>query len=336
MKIFNSVLFIVLLISSHLIAQNKVGTTAAEFLTIPIGPRATSMGGAFIASANDVTAAYWNPGALSRITTSEFQAAYADWIFDTKHNWVGVAVKLDDDNTFALSFNQLDYGQEEITTEEEPNGTGQYWDASDIAIGLSYSRNLTDRFSIGGTFKYINSKIWNESASAFALDVGLLFKTQLEGLRLAMNISNFGTEMKLDGPDLFSAIDIDESNFGNNPNISGKLETDSWELPLTFTVGAAMDLMDNEDWLFTVATDAIYPINTTAYLNMGTEIVWNKLVFLRTGYTSLFEEASEEGLSAGVGIKYNISGFNFGIDYSFVDFGQFDNISRYSLSISFN
>ena len=210
MKIFK-ILMLFSLFVVNVYAQNKVGTTAADFLTIPIGPRATAMGGAYVAGANDVSAAYWNPGALSRVAKSEFKASYADWILDTQHNWVGLVFKLDENNAFAISFNQLDYGQEEITTEQNPQGTGEFWDASDLAIGLSYSRNLTDRFSIGGTFKYISTRIWNESASAFAIDMGLLFSTELEGLRLGMNISNFGTEMQLDGPDLFQPIDIDES-----------------------------------------------------------------------------------------------------------------------------
>ncbi len=322
-------------VAAQLFAQNKVGTVAADFLTIPIGPRATSMGGAFVASAGDASAAFWNPGALSKLQRSEFIASYADWLLGTNHNYVSIAVKLGDDNAFALSFNQLDYGEEEITTESQPNGTGQNWDAADIAIGLSYSRNLTDRFSIGGTLKYISSRIWNESASAFALDVGVMFETELDGLTLGMNIANFGTEMQLDGPDLFQAIDIDESNFGNNPNIAGKLETDKWDLPLNFTVGAAMDFVNNEEWLFTVATDAVYPINTTPHVNLGSEFAWQKTFYVRAGYISLFEEDSEEGLTAGIGLHYEISGFNLGVDYSFMDFGQFDNISRYALSIKF-
>ncbi len=334
MKIIK-IISITFIFAGSLFAQNKVGTTAADFLTIPIGPRATAMGGAYVANANDASAAYWNPGALSRSSQSEFQASHADWILGSNHNWAGLVFKLGSDNAFAISFNQLDYGSDEITTALEPEGTGQFWDAADLAIGLTYARNLTDRFSIGGTIKYISTRIWNESASAFALDVGLLFNTELEGLRLGMNITNFGTEMKLDGPDLFQPIDVDPSNFGNNQNIAGKLETDGWDLPLNFTVGMAMDFLNNEDWYFTVATDAVYPINTTPYINLGSEVAWNNTLFLRAGYHSLFEEDSEEGLSFGVGLLYEVSGFNLGVDYSFVDFGQFDNISRYAINVKF-
>lgn len=316
-------------------AQNKVGTTVGDFLTIPVGPRASGMGGAFVAVANDATTAFWNSGGLSRLPGNQFTAARADWLVGTSLNYVGIVIKLGSDDAFALSFNSLDYGDEEITTALKPNGTGQRWDAMDLAVGLSYARNLTDRFSIGGTFKYIQSRIWNESASAFALDIGLLFTTQFNGLKIGMNIANFGTEMKMAGKDLFQPVDIDPANTGNNSTIVSSLETDSWNLPLTFTVGLGMDAINTEDWRLTVAADAIYPNNTTPFINGGTELVWNNILSLRVGYNSLFEEASEEGLTAGAGLQYNIGGFDLRVDYSYMDFGIFDSINRYSVSIGF-
>lgn len=333
-KLKNYIILLLIGVSVNF-AQNKVGTTVGDFLTIPVGPRATGMGGAFVAVADDATSAFWNSSGLSRLPGNQFTAARADWLVGTSLNYVGVVIKLDSDNAFALSFNSLDYGDEEITTALQPNGTGQRWDAMDLAVGLSYSRNLTDRFSIGGTLKYIQSRIWNESASAFALDVGLLFTTQFNGLKIGMNIANFGTEMKLAGKDLFQPVDVDPANTGNNSTIVSSLETDSWNLPLMFTVGVGMDAVNTENWRWTVAADAIYPNNTTPYINGGTELVWNNILFLRVGYNSLFEEASEEGLTAGAGLQYNIGGFDLRIDYSYMDFGIFDSINRYSVSIGF-
>ncbi|MGE5400480.1 MAG: PorV/PorQ family protein [Ignavibacteriales bacterium] len=325
-----------------LMAQSKVGTTVANFLTIPVGPRATGMGGAFVAVANDATTAYWNPGGLSRLSSSEFSVVHSEWLVGTSLNWLGVAIKFDADNTLGLSVNQLAYGKEDITTVDQPNGTGQTWDAQDIAFSLSYARNLTDRFSIGGSVKYIQQRIYNESASAFALDIGLLFTTQLKGLRIGMNISNFGTEMQLSGKDLLQPVDIDPAHTGNNDNIVSDLGTDSWTLPLVFTVGLGMDAYETEDWKWTVATDAVYPNNQTSYLNAGTELTWSKIISLRVGYNSflkgggsLTKKATEEGLTAGLGLNYNFGPFSARVDYSYMDFGVFKQISKYSLSIGF-
>lgn len=337
--LFTSIIF---LTASLVYSQSKVGTTAANFLTIPVGPRATSMGSAFTAIANDATSAFWNPSGLSRMTRSEFTASTAEWLVGTRLNWIGLAYKLDENNSIGISVNQLDYGEEDITTPEQPTGTGEKWSASDIAIGLSYSRNLTDRFSIGGTVKYISQQIWNESATAFALDIGLLFHTELDGLKLGMNISNFGTEMKLEGQDLLRPIDIDPSQSGNNPNIAGSLDTDAWPLPLVFSVGVAYDLNIHTDWLITFASDAVIPNNYATYGNLGTEVIWNQIISLRVGYKGinyLFDETSksedkfEEGLAAGMGLQYDFGGFFVKFDYGYSDLGIFSEISRFSLSV---
>jgi hypothetical protein len=335
------VLVLLLIFAGFIQAQTKVGTTAANFLLIPVGPRASGMGGAFTAIANDATTAYWNPGGLARVPRSELTFAYTEWLVETNFNWFGFVYKLDDDNAVSIFVNQLDYGEDNITTPEQPLGTGEKWKAQDLAFGLSYSTGLTDKFSVGGTVKYISQNIWNESATAFAIDVGLLFYTPLDGLSLGANISNFGTEMKLDGRDLLLPADIDPASAGNNENISSTLLTDSWPIPLVFAVGVGYNVLQNEDWRFTLATDARIPNNQSTYLNFGSELVWNNVISLRGGYNklllresnSVFERGAEVGLTAGVGIQYDFGDFFAKFDYSYSDFGIFDKISRFSLSI---
>ncbi len=336
------IVILLALFGSGLFAQSKVGTTAANFLTIPVGAKASGMGGAFVAVANDATTLYWNPGAASRLMGNEFIVSYTQWLVGTSYNYAGLVFKMDDESALGLSINQLDYGEEEITTATQPNGTGQKWDAQDISMAVSYSRSLTDRFSIGGSAKYIRQQIWNESASAYALDIGLLFITQLEGLKIGMNIANFGTEMKLDGKDLLQPVDIDPASSGNNEKITATLNTDAWTLPLTFTVGVAYDVAIMEDLRYSFALDANIPNNQTTHLNLGGELVWNNLVSLRAGYGSIGRESFEEtsvlgsGLySIGVGLYYDFGVFNSKIDYSYNDFGLFNQISRVTLSVGF-
>src|SRR5690606_5451838 len=107
------------------------------------------------------------------------------------------------------------------------------------------------------------------------------------GLRLGMNISNFGTEMQLEGKDLLRPIDIDPAQSGNNPNIAGGLNTDSWPLPLVFSVGVAYDLKIHSDWLITFASDAVIPNNYSTYGNLGAEVIWNEIISLRVGYKGI-------------------------------------------------
>ena len=85
------VLVSVPLLAPRATAQDKVGTAAAEFLNIPVGPRATAMGGAFGAIADDLSAVYWNPAGLARINGGRLAFEYASWLEGLAFNPASVA-----------------------------------------------------------------------------------------------------------------------------------------------------------------------------------------------------------------------------------------------------
>jgi len=319
-----------------LFSQSKVGTTALPFLGISVGPRATAMGSAFAGVASDATSLYYNPGGIAQLGQSQFMIAHTNWLAGTNLNWLGFVFKMDPNNTIGISFTQLDYGEEEVTTVLQPEGTGELWGASDIAASVTYARNLTDRFSIGGNIKYVQQKILNETANAFAVDIGLLFITQFNDMKLGMSISNFGTDMKLAGKDLLQRVDLDPESLGNNETIVSNLKTDSWTLPLFFRVGLAMDVIKSNFSQLTLAIDALRPSDNTEILNVGGEFAFNKMLFLRGGYKSLFRKDSEEGLTVGGGLNFSYgSNVSLGFDYCFMDFGLFESIHMFALKISF-
>lgn len=317
------------------VGQSKVGTSAMPFLGTSIGPRATAIGGAFTAIADDASTMWYNPGGIAVLERSQFLFAHTSWLVDTQINWFGLVIRPTRSDAIGISLAQLAYGEEEVTTVEQPEGTGNFWSARDLVMSASYARSLTDRFSIGGSFKYINQEIWNESATAIALDLGLVFVTPFDDLRLGMAINNFGSEMQMQGSDMLARIDLDPENTGHNENIVGYLKTDSWPLPLFFRVGLAYDILKGNPYRLTLTTDALRPSDNSGSLNIGSEFAFNELVFLRVGYKSLFLEESEEGLTAGVGLNYRMGNMQYILDYTFADFGLFESIQMFSVGVSF-
>jgi hypothetical protein len=317
--------------------QNPVGTTAAEFLGIPVGPRAYAMGGAYTAMTSDVTAAYWNPGALAFVGEHYISLSQTNWLVGTTFNWVGLSLNLGGGNVLAANMTYLDYGEEEVTTIYEQEGTNQYWSAMNMAFNISFAKALTQKFALGGTAKLIHEQIWHETATGFAVDFGILYITEFDGMRLGMSISNYGTKMHMDGEDLYQKIDIDPENLGNNETIVAKLETGEYALPIFFRVGLAYDYKMFLNNRLTFALDAIHPSNNTEYINIGAEYAWNDLVFLRGGYKSLFQEDSRESFTAGAGIQYYIKDVGkLMIDYSYAYFEDLDeDIPTFAFSFSF-
>ena len=330
------VIILFLFITSVLVCQTKVGSTAAPFLNIGVGPRAIAMGGAFIATANDVTALYWNPAGASRTESNGAMFTHLSWIADIKYNWAGAMLYTEGIGTIGLNIGYLDYGDIEVTTLREPEGTGEFFTPHDLFIALTYAYNLTDRFSIGGNIKYINQKIWNSTASGFAVDLGVLFLSDIYGLRIAATITNFGTDMQLDGKDLLVQHDINTQLYGNNDQILAKLRTDPFPLPLTFRVGIAVDPLNIEDHKVTLAVDALHPNDNAESLNAGIEYIFYNTLSLRAGYKSIFLDNSEEGLTLGIGLRYEFTPtLAINVDYAYQDFGLFDYTQQFAFGINF-
>lgn len=340
MKRFILFLLALLLISySQVAAQGvtKTGTAAAAFLGIDVGPRATAMGSAYVSVANDPTAMYWNPAGISGM--EKFNATFSNtrWIADLSFNFAGLVFPIEGIGSFGLNATFLTMDEMERTTIEHPEGTGEMFDAGSYAFGLSFARDLTDQFAIGFNIKYINERLYNVSAEGFAVDVGTMFNTGLYGLVLGMSISNYGTKMQLDGRDLRFQTDVSPSISGNNSTIPSKLESDMFELPLMFRVGASMDVLKglgNSNLI--LSADALHPSDNVEYVNMGAEYVFYDILSLRGGYKGLFYEDSEQGINLGGGIHYTLmESVTFYFDYAYIDFGVFNAVHTFSVSLGF-
>lgn len=315
---------------------SKTGTTSAVFLEIEAGARAIGMGGAFVAVANDSSAIYWNPAGLAKLQRSEALLNHTEWIADINYDFAGMVIKLDEANSFGVSYTGINLADMEIRTILEPDGTGELFSVNGMSLGLSYARNLTDRFSIGFNGKYIQENIHNMSSNAFAIDIGTLFKTRFNGMTIGMSISNFGNKMTLSGKDALVRHDIDTNIEGNNDRINAHLDTDAWSLPLMLRLGVAMDVLKTSFSRLTLAVDAMHPSDNLESLNAGAEFALKEFLFLRGGYTNLFLKDGEESFAVGGGIHYDIRGFaSLFFDYAYSDFGILLNVHRLSIGLSF-
>jgi opacity protein-like surface antigen len=330
---------LLVLCAAHSSAQfvSKVGTTSAKFLTIPIGARATALGGAFSSISNDATALYWNPSGIATLSSFEVTTSYTSWLADIEVNFAGIVVPLGTWGAMGIQVTAMTMGEMEITTEEEPEGTGGTFRAGSYAVGISYARNLTDWFSIGGTVKYINETIWNSSASGFAVDLGTLLKTPIPGVRFGVSVSNFGEKLQMSGADLLVQKDIDERIHGNNPAINAHLATDRFDLPLTLRTGVSADVIKTESDLLTLAVDAAYPNDNVEFMDLGLEYTFFDRQFsVRGGYRSLGNEEAEQRWSLGVGLQQALlPGLILRVDYAYQAFGRLRNIQKFDLSLQF-
>lgn len=317
---------------------SKTGTTAASFLEIPIGAAATGLGGAYVSIAEDATALYWNAAGISRFTQGELAVVHTTWLAETSLDYAALVIPLGTLGNIGLSFTSLNMPDMKVRTVEMPEGTGEFFSAADIAVGLSFAKAITDRFSIGFTAKYIQQTIWHESAVGFAIDGSTYFRTDLlNGLVIGASISNFGTSMKLEGRDTRIFGRVDDTKQGSNERVPFNVELDSWDLPLFLQIGVSTNVIENGSFKWRVAVDAIHPNNNYESLNTGTELSYNDYFYIRGGYQSLFLDQAEGGLSAGIGISSStlLGSSAVRFDYAYRDFGRLENVHVFEVGLKF-
>jgi len=303
-------------------AQSKVGTTSAPFLEIGVGARNVAMGEASVSTANDITALYWNPAGLTNLKNVEVGFQHITWFAGTQLQYAACGINLGNAGAIGLSMYSMGSGEMEVRTLEYEEGTGETFNVQDLSIGLSYARALTDNFSIGGTAKLINSRLWRMSAKTMALDLGVQYQTPLKNLNLGFQISNFGGQLKLDGDNTSTRIDLDPLGTGDNDGLLGNLAVKSWDLPLVFRIGLHYDAVKTANSRLMITTNALYPNNNERSVNAGMEYAFREMFFLRAGMSNLFLPDANRGqgnMRLGFGLML---GGKIGADYAFADRGD--------------
>jgi len=311
-------------------AFSKVGTTGAAFLKIGVG-RSTGMGDAFVAIADDASAAYFNPAGLARVNR-QAQLNHLDWIADVNHDNLAIVLPMTNFGTVAFNVTALTMGEMEQTTIDNPStrlredeGTGLFFGASDMAFAVSYARIITDKLCFGVTAKVVQQTIWDMSASAFGFDVGLFYNTGFKSLRIGAAVTNYGTQLTFTGRQLDYSFFWEDSG---PSQIQGSYKTTPVGLPTSFRFGIAYDIIEAMDPAagsrLTLALDVTHPSDINETVNLGLEYGLNNIFFLRGGYILNADNSYQSelgwltGLSAGLGARAKpAQGLSLGLDYTF-------------------
>jgi len=253
---------------------------------------------------------------------ADFMFNNTQWIADIKYNSVAVAYTFEDIGTFALQGLFADYGDiigtRVASNEQGYISTGNI-DVNAYSIGLSYARNLSEKFTVGGTVKYVSQSLGSNlmpdgstkdnKVSGAAFDFGTIYYPGWKSLRFGFSVRNFAKEFEY--------------------------EKESFELPLTFNIGFAMNLFDlidipNQSLLLSI--DAVHPRDYSERMKFGAEYTLFDMVSVRAGYKTNHDI---EGFSGGLGLFYEISGINLKVDYSYSSMEFFDAVNRFTVGFSF-
>jgi len=326
---------------SALYAENdKLAQAGFHFLSVVSDARASGMAEAMASLQIGSSALFFNPAGMANLgCLLEASASTNEWIADIRHNTLSMAVSPVDGRWGVLGFSMhsVDYGDFLGTRVDKSSDMG-YRDTgkfrlSALAVGAGYAKSLTDRFSVGGQVRWVHQdlgesivpriavvsdslgqtrldtteqKTVNE-LKPFSFDFGTQFKTGIKSLVFGMSVRNFSKEIKY----------VEEG----------------FQLPLLFTLGISMDVMDFwEQQPFQqsliVSVDACHHRDHPEQIKVGADYRLMNLLSLRLGYIS---SSDESGLTFGIGMtRYGLT-----FDYAYTPYGVFDRVQRMTARIRF-
>jgi hypothetical protein len=316
----------------------KAGITGAAFLKVGVGARAVALGSATTSLTGDVNQMFWNPAGIA-LNGEQWQATftYNRWIADLSHSAGAIAHNFGGLGTFGLGFIAL--GVSDIpadrdvvpsfllaTFEPFDTQTSATYSYLDLALQATWARNFTDRLALGASVKMIRQSIDEASASSFAFDFGSTYKIGFRNAIIGARINNLGKDL------LYYDI--------------------SSPLPLIFSVGASINLIQNEQSTMTMMVDATKPQDADQMIFTGGEYSFNNMFSVRGGWKFNYSGVTdtkrnefdqriidaprtEEGISLGGGVKIPMGENRVLVDYAFTEFGILDNTHRFSINVSF-
>lgn len=314
----------------------KLAQSTMTFLSIEVGGRPVAMGGAFTCIENDISGLFWNPAGIAKIKGAMFGLDHTQWIADTRMYVLGAAYGFRNMGTIGVSLLFMDNGSIDRTIPDSNHPQGFYTDGTfqvgQWAAGLAYARQLTDRLSCGGQVKYAYQDLgeadivdWSSENAAFdtlsssenqrgtvAFDFGTVYHTGFKDLRIGMSFRNFSRSVKY--------------------------SFESFNLPVTFRVGLAMDVLSLfpglEGHELQVCLEAVHPNDVGERLHFGCEYGFQNLFAVRAGYRTNVDLGA---LSFGFGLTPRLkNGMQFRLDYAYsVAEEVFDTIQRISFAFAF-
>ncbi|KAA3658726.1 MAG: hypothetical protein DWQ10_10570, partial [Calditrichaeota bacterium] len=246
-KLAVTVLISMILLGECAFGQSKTGTTIGQFLLIEPSARAAAMGNVGVAMHEEVISAYFNPAAIGMQDKFGIQFTNSQWLADISYNYAAALINAGELGNLYLSATALNSGEIDVRTVDQPLGTGERYTVANIAFGLGYGKQLTDRFSLGVQANYLQERIWHSSLSTVSFNVGTVYQLTSNRMRIGASISNFGLQAGYSGRDLRIRYDANPDKYGDNSALPGDVHTLEYSLPVIFRVGLYMPLQMGND-----------------------------------------------------------------------------------------
>ena len=319
LKSYITVLFSVALVASVTAGNpQRAGSAGASELLINPFARSAGWGSVNVAGATGMDAAFVNIAGIAAAGNTEVVFNNTQWLVGAgiQLNSASLVQRVSDVGVLSMGLTAFDYGEWEVTTEDQPEGTGATVSPQSLVINLGYAQKFTENIYGGANVKLYSSSISNLSTNGVCFDAGVQYRTGIEDrYKFGITLRNVGPGITYEGDGL--GITLPVPTYGVAYTQTFESRSAIFELPTALSIGGSYDWL-LENGKVTGALNFTSNAFEKDTYHAGVQYSLKELFQVRMGYTARDNRADQRGTTAISGLT---GGFSFNVPTS--DDGSF-------------
>jgi len=288
-------------------------------------------------------ALFLNIAGVARIKKTQIQLAHTRYLegAEININALGFAQRVGKSGAFGISLVSFDLGEFDLTTTDNPEGSGSTFSPSFFNMGVSYSHLFANRVSVGIMFKFVNESISNAGARAFALDAGVQYVTgPNDNFKFGISLRNVGSKMRFTGEGLSQQLEAPNGTF--EYPVTYYQRTAEYELPSQLNLGMSYDWLLGKTNRLTLLGNFTSNAFSRDLIGGGLEFALGQNFALRAAYKhevdgqGTLEATLDNGFSGGLTVSFPFrkgSDSRMSLDYGYRNTKIFEGIHNLSVRI---
>jgi hypothetical protein len=323
----------------------RAGSAGASELLINPYARSSGWADVSLGAVRGSNSFFVNIAGLSFIEKTDIRFENTQWLVNTgiQINSLSFIQRVSDNGVLGVAINGFDYGEWEVTTATQPDGTSGVIKPAAIVINIAYSQKFTESIYGGINIKAYNSSISNMKTTGLCFDAGVQYIPENnDAWKFGITLKNIGPALKYSGDG--SSVILPVPTFGTSYTQAWDGKTATFELPTQLAMGLSYDFTLAEDHRLTAAGAFTSNSFEKDFFQVGAEYSFKEVFMVRGGY-KIYNQGGDDlrpaltGLTAGFTAQLPLSKENkgsfLGLDYSYRATNPFQGVHSVGIMVGF-
>ncbi len=284
-------------------ASANAGTKGFQFLKIQSEARGSALGGSLNSLAAGTAALYWNPAGIVQTDGNQLRLDYNRWLGSMNYFSAAYTRSLGQ-GAFGGGFYFMDQGTLESDGYSEALSKNRVFD---LRLSAAYAYQL-GIINMGGTFHFVRSQVFEDSAAGAAFDVGVQIMTE-SSFSAGLNLRNLG---------FVSAMGSAKEG-----------------VPMIVSAGLGYAILNTESLVLNVLANADFFLDDKPDMSAAAEVLIKNMIALRVGYKLDLAAVNTAGWSRGLTIGAGLQLDKFNLDFAFLSYSELGSSFQLGIALDF-